>query len=172
MKRHVKDLINQRGLKDFATVRPDDSISDALNVLLATNCSAVLVVKNNRLKGIFSEKDFAKSSLRNGSILSDNVESIMTTKVYYVEPTFTLEECLQIMSKVHIRHLPVMDNDTPIAMLSMRHIMEALVDDKENRIRELTTYITGSNDVLEFNQEKENFSKILTYSSQQSQEVS
>lgn len=41
MKRHVKDLINQRGLKDFATVRPDDSISDALNVLLATNCSAV-----------------------------------------------------------------------------------------------------------------------------------
>lgn len=171
MKRHVKDLINKRGLQNFATVRPDSSISDALNVLLTTNCSAVLVVKNNRLKGIFSEKDFAKASLKSGSILSDKVESTMTSKVYYAEPNFTLEECLQIMTKVHVRHLPVMDKDTPIAMLSMRHIMEALVDDKENQIRELTTYITGSSAVFEFDQEKTNYSKIPIYSSEPSKEV-
>lgn len=171
MKRQVRDLVEKRGLQEFARIPPDASISDALNVLVATNSSALLVIRNNCLKGIFSEKDFAKSSLKKGFILSNRVESIMTSKVYYAEPTFTLEECLQIMTKVHVRHLPVMDKDTPIAMLSMRHIMEALVEEKDSQIRELTTYITGSSVVPEALQIKEGFNKMPIYSSQQNQEV-
>lgn len=171
MKRQVKDLIEQRGLRDFTSVRPESSISEALEVLMATNSSAVLVLKNGRLKGIFTEKDFARNILKNEATPSDRVERVMTSEVYYAEPSFTLEECLQIMSKVHVRHLPVMDKGQPIAILSMRHIMEALVADKENQIRDLTTYISGPSAVLEIDRNKMNFDKVPVYSSQQSQEA-
>jgi CBS domain-containing protein len=164
MKRKVSELIRQQSLQDFATVRPDAKISEALAVLLMTRSSALLVVKNGRLKGVFSEKDFAKASLTKGYVLSDPVESVMTSRIYYAEPTFTLEECLHIMTKVHVRHLPVLDRDTPIAMLSMRHIMEALVADQENQIRDLTSYITGPCTILDFDQSKRNPSRIPIYS--------
>lgn len=172
MKRRVKDLIIQRGLNEFPALRPEDTIFEALNLLLTKNCSALLVTKNNRLQGILSEKDYTKSSIRKNTALSDNVGTIMTTKVYYAEPNFTLEECLQIMSKVHIRHLPVIDQGIPIALLSMRHIMEALVDDKENQIRELTKYITGSSIQWNHEQSKVNLNQIPIYSSQKTQDAS
>lgn len=144
MRRRVRDLIYQKGLGDFARVLPSTSVYDALTILETQNCSALLVVENDRLKGIFSEKDFAKASLSKGIRLTDSVGSIMSTKVYYVEPTFNLEECLQVMSKVRIRHLPVLESGRPIALVSMRHVIEVLVDDKDAKIRELLTYITGS----------------------------
>lgn len=168
MKRLVKDLIKQQGLDQFPKLLPGETIADAINVFINSNCSALLVVKDKRLLGILSEKDYTKSSLKRGTSLSDNVESIMTTKLYYAEPHFTLEECLQIMSKVHIRHLPVIDQDIPIALLSMRHIMEALVDDKENQIRELTKFIMGSGAHYENDQLKANVNQIPIYYSRQS----
>ena len=144
MKRQIKDLIHQKGINVFASVGPKNSIYQALEILDATNSSALLVVEDNILKGIFSEKDFARAVVYNNISLFANVEIIMARKIYYAEPHFTLEDCLQIMSKMHIRHLPILDKGQPIALVSMRHIMEVLVEDKETQIRDLTSYITGS----------------------------
>ena len=149
MKRSVRDLIRQKGLQTFASVSPESSIFEALNVLENTKSSAVLVLRNGILRGIFSEKDFARASMKKGIQLSASVQSAMTSKVYYVEPNFNLEECLQVMTKVHVRHLPVIEDGRPIALLSMRHIMEVLVEDKEEHIRHLTTYILGGSFIIE-----------------------
>ncbi|MBL7689797.1 MAG: CBS domain-containing protein, partial [Bdellovibrionaceae bacterium] len=151
-------------------VLPSTSVYDALTILETQNCSALLVVENDRLKGIFSEKDFAKASLSKGIRLTDSVGSIMSTKVYYVEPTFNLEECLQVMSKVRIRHLPVLESGRPIALVSMRHVMEVLVDDKDAKIRELLTYITGSSQ-FEDDPSQLNKSEVQIYSLNQEQVV-
>jgi CBS domain-containing protein len=167
MKRLVKDLIRQRGLLSYKSVSPKTAVLEALNILETTKSSALLVTENNQLVGIFSEKDFALASMKHGIQLSAKVCSAMTSKVYYVEPAFTLEECLQVMLKIHVRHLPVLEDGRPIALISMRHIMEVLIEDKEAQIRELTTYITGSGVHVGFTSEKQN-QKVPIYSTAQS----
>lgn len=169
MKRQVKDLIRHKGLYDFARVAPDASVFDALGVLDSTNSSAALVMEGDELRGIFSEKDFARASIGRGIQLAATVESVMTSRVYYAEPTFTLEECAQVMSRVHVRHLPVIESGKAIALLSMRHLMEILVEEKEDQIRHLTTYITGANQIASFQEPR--FTKIPIFHATQSQEV-
>lgn len=170
MKRLVLDLIHQKGLSAFTSVKPSTSLFEALSVLDSNKCSALLVIENGRLQGIFSEKDFTKASLVKNIHLSAEVGSFMTSKVYYVEPTFNLEECLQLMSKVHVRHLPVLENGRPIALVSMRHIMEVLINDKEAQIRELTTYITGTS-LADTEQSQKMQNKVPIYYTNSNQEA-
>lgn len=171
MKRLVRDLIRQKGLYNLVSVASNASIFEALSILETTNSSAILVTENDKLVGIFSEKDFTRAAKRKNAQLSANVESVMTKKVYYVEPSFTLEECLQVMSKFHIRHLPVIENGRPVALLSMRHIMEVLVEDKDMQIRELTTYIVGTDNLAQQNEIQKN-SNVPIYFTTYKQEVS
>lgn len=144
MQRQVKDLIQQAGLSHFARISPKGSILEALKILDLTKSSALLVIENNLLKGIFSEKDFSRAVVKRGIRLTEKVETIMTSKIYFADMSNTLEDCLQIMYKVHVRHLPIIKDGVPVALISMRHIMEALVKDKDTQIRDLTTYITGT----------------------------
>lgn len=147
MKRTVEELMLKKKISGFACITPEASIFQALDVLDSSKSSTLLVTRGHELRGIFSEKDFARASIRKGIQLSDSVATAMTTKIYYVTSTFTLEECLQVMAMAHVRHLPVMDEGKPIALLSMRHIMEILIEDKETKIHELTSYIMGSNHI-------------------------
>lgn len=144
MKRKIAELIQQKGLRNFKSISPQNSIHDALTRLEQTNSSALLVLEGKNLKGIFTEKDFARKALIENITLSTSVDKVMTKNIYCADPSYTLEDCLQIMSKNHIRHLPVMDGESPIALVSMGHIMEFLVDDKDTQIKQLTTYITGT----------------------------
>lgn len=144
MKRRIAELIKQKGLRHFVSISPQDSIETALNYLEKTNSRALLVISENKLEGIFTENDFVRNILKSDINLSSTVDKVMTTSFYYIQFSNTLEVCLQAMSKSHVEHLPVFESDTPIALVSMSHIMEFLVEDKENQIRQLTTYITGS----------------------------
>lgn len=150
MKRLVRHLIKQKGLDKGSSIGPQQTAVEALNLLQATNTSATLVMDQGNLCGIFSEKDFTRAILKGFTPDFTKVSEIMTRRVYFAEPDFTLEDCLQIMTKVHVRHIPVLENGSPIALLSMRHIMEALVEEKEDQIRDLTTYITGSQAFISF----------------------
>lgn len=156
MKRTVFELLRQINQQQIVTVSSQASVYEALLTLERKSCSALLVVENDRLQGIFSEKDFARATVYKGIQLTEKVTSLMTTKIYYAEPSFTLEECLQIMTSNHIRHLPILDNKRPIAILSMRHIMEAFVADQQAQIRDLTVYITGSSASVDSNWTKSN----------------
>lgn len=143
MKRMVRELIQQKKLHHFVTATPDTSVHDALTILEETHSSALMIVDHHGLRGIFTERDFARAAIDQGVHLSVPVCTVMTSIVYYVEPHFTLEDCLQVMTRVGVRHLPVLEDGIPIASVSMKQIVEILVEDKDTQIQHLTTYISG-----------------------------
>ncbi len=149
MKRLVRDLMKQRDLSKIPMIGKQATISDALQVLERHDSGALLVMDCMRPAGIFSERDFARFALvhKESLYLRLRLSMVMTSKIVFVTPDYKLEDCMLVMTKLHIRHLPVLDEGVPVALLSMRHIMEALIQDNQFMITELTKYVTGSSNV-------------------------
>ena len=146
MKRTVKDLMKQMDLSHFPSVTPEASIGQVVSLLWKMKAGAALILEAGIVKGIYSERDFLKIAVERKAMpdLSLPIEPFMTKQVIFVTPDYNLEECLVVMSEAAIRHLPVNEGQKPIALLSQSHIAEALVQDKEHMINELTKFITGS----------------------------
>ena len=106
---------------------------------------ALPVIDDNQLVGMISERDYTrKVALANLSSQSTKVEEIMTRKVISVSPSNTIDECMQIMSDKHIRHLPVLENQTTIGMLSIMDVVKSILSENEVLIEQLEQYITES----------------------------
>lgn len=146
MKRTVSDLMKQKDLSQLHLINDNSNIKDALLLLQKDDVGALLVVNDGRVVGVFSERDFARThALQIGQLdPSIKVRNLMSKKVVYVTPEYTLDECMTVMVKLKIRHLPVLKGEIPVAFLSMRHIMEALVEENQFLVNQLITYITGS----------------------------
>ncbi len=146
MKRTVYDLMKKKDLCQLHLISNTANIKDALHLLQKDEVGALLVMSNGQVVGVFSERDFARAySLQNGSLgPSAKVQNLMSSKVIYVTPDYRLDECMAVMVQFKIRHLPVLQGEIPVAFLSMRHIMEALVEENQFMVNQLTTYITGS----------------------------
>lgn len=150
MKRSLRDFLKSReGRKDFAflpQISVRANVREALRALRVYYSGALIVMDGSEVVGIFSERDFAQWALENSEDIRIDacISEMMTRKVAYVTPEYRLEECLDIMKALHIRHLPVMEDKRPVALLSMRHIMEALIEDREFQVDEMVKYITGS----------------------------
>jgi CBS domain-containing protein len=121
------------------------SLREALIKIREFEDGAALIVENDRVKGIFSERDFARMVLESNAnfSLDASVAQVMRKRVVYVTEEYSLDECLAVMSMLKIRHLPVLDGETPIALLSLPQIVESLIGDREYLIGELVNYITG-----------------------------
>ncbi len=145
MQRTVRELIKHKGMNFVPTVQFGESVQTALEKLDYYDSGVLLVMKMGRIIGIFSERDFARAAIDfdGRNILKSRVESIMGQNVIFVTDDYRLDECMAVMSSNKIRHLPVLQDGHPIALLSMRHIMEALIEDKEFLIDELTKYVMG-----------------------------
>lgn len=145
MKRTIRELIRQKSITKIPQVYDEVPVQKALQTLEDHNAGILLVMRKNRLIGVFSERDFVRGLQQHSVeiLLSLPVCRCAKKQVYYVTPDFTLEECMQVMTTRKVRHLPVLEDQRPIAVISMRNIMEAMVDDKEFMIDELTKYITG-----------------------------
>lgn len=157
MKRKVKDIISMDGPTKVVTIGRQDTLYEALYLMHQNNLGALPVIDNELLVGILSERDFTKASLMQKVSLFSPVQKIMTTNVYYVDPNYTLENCLQIMSKLHIRHLPVLNDGVLKALLSMRTIMEILVADRSQEVEHLMTYISGPTSIIHSEKQDKNF---------------
>ncbi len=148
MKRQVKDLLTKHRSLAYSTIKPNESIYDALRKLAESNVESVLLLKNSNIVGIFSERDFAKATLRGGAnlnlSLNSSVDLVATKTVYCVDTTYTLENCLRIMSQFDVKHLPVFHNGEVVSVLGMKDIMSFVVEDKDHEIQNLESYITGS----------------------------
>jgi signal-transduction protein with cAMP-binding, CBS, and nucleotidyltransferase domain len=106
---------------------------------------ALLVMEDGRLAGIFSERDYTrKIVLMNRSSKDTRVSEIMTSKVLYMTADQTADDCMAVMSKHHIRHLPVVENGKPIGMLSVMDVMRNVLMEKEFIISQLENYISGT----------------------------
>ncbi|MEQ1665705.1 MAG: CBS domain-containing protein [Bdellovibrionales bacterium] len=146
MKRTVSDLMAKQSIGDVPTIGATQSVEQAMRVLHERQVGALLVTSLSEVVGVFSERDFARAAVANNFKLppSTKVSDLMTKKVIYVTSDYRLDECLSIMAKMKVRHLPVMDGNTPIALLSMRQIMTALIEENQFMVEQLVIYITGS----------------------------
>ncbi len=123
-------------------VKPTDSVFDALRLLAQYDVGALLVMDGPKLVGVFSERDYTrKVALQGRSSREVKVEEIMTRNVLVVRPSTHTRECMSLMSQKKIRHLPVLDDNTVVGMISILDLMDDIIADHEMTIEQLQNYI-------------------------------
>lgn len=138
----VRQMLSGRG--PVVSVSPDTPVFDALRVMAEHNVGAILVMSGTELKGLLSERDYArKVALQNLSSKNIPVRNIMSAKIICVDPGWTAEQCMALMNDRGIRHLPVLENGVVVGVISIRDVVKAVVDEQRFAISELTHYITG-----------------------------
>lgn len=123
-------------------VRPQDTVFDALKLLAEHEVGALMVMEAGKLVGVISERDYTrKVALRGLNSKEIKVSDIMTRQVFVVSPSTRTRDCMALMSEKRIRHLPVVDGETVVGMISIRDIMDDIIADHEVTIAQLEAYI-------------------------------
>ena len=126
------------------SLHPQESVFDALQTLATHDVGALMVMDEGRLVGILSERDYTRKIALQGKASKDTrVADIMTAKVLTVAADSRTEDCMALMSQKKIRHLPVVDGDKVLGMISIRDIMDEIIADQEATISQLQTYIAS-----------------------------
>lgn len=140
----VRQLLQAKG-QDVWSVTPDASVFEALTLMATKDIGALLVLEGEKLVGILSERDYARKVVLHGRSSRDTpVREIMTQRVFYVLPEQTIQECMSVMSEKHIRHLPVLEEDRVIGVMSIGDIVKSIISDQRFTIEQLERYITQS----------------------------
>jgi CBS domain-containing protein len=130
------------GKPEVYTVAPDATVFDALRLMAEKNIGAVLVMAENDLVGILSERDYARKMVLHGKNSRETyVREIMTDEVVIVAPGWTCGECMALMTERHIRHLPVTDEGRLIGVISIGDVVRAIVQEQQTTITTLQSYI-------------------------------
>jgi len=140
----VNQLLNAKH-SDIYSVRPDSLVIDAIRMMNEKEVGALLVMEDENLVGILSERDYTrKVILNNRSSSETHVSEIMTSDLKTVNSSQTIDECMVIMSHNHIRHLPVVDDDKTVGVLSIMDVVKNIISEKEFIIEQLEHYITDT----------------------------
>jgi CBS domain-containing protein len=124
-------------------ISPDDSVYNALTLMAEANVGSLLVMDGERLMGIFTERDYARKVILHGkSSKETKVREIMTDKVCYVTPEASLEECMALMTDKRVRHLPVLDGEGVVGVVSIGDVVKETISDQQFIIEQLERYIT------------------------------
>jgi len=139
----VKDILNRKGSEVYS-VHPQESVYDAIKKMSDLNIGALLVMDENELTGIISERDYRNKIILMGRTSSTTpVKDIMVSEVIVVNSSDNIETCMQLMSKKKIRHLPVVDSGRVVGVVSIGDVLKSLIDEQEVEINSLRTYISG-----------------------------
>jgi CBS domain-containing protein len=137
----VSELLKQRP-DTLRTVRPDDSVFDALQRLAEYEVGALVVMEGDRMVGVVSERDYTRKVALQGRNSKDTpVAEIMTANVFCVSPSTRTRDCMALMREKRIRHLPVVQGEQVQGMISIRDIMDDIIQDHEVTIAQLESYI-------------------------------
>jgi CBS domain-containing protein len=143
MKATVEEILQQKG-RDVWTISPKATVMEALKLMAEKKIGALVVVHDDQVVGIISERDYArKIVLRGKSSVNTPVKEIMTDKVYYVGPKTTTQECMVLVTQQSIRHLPVLENGKLVGLISIGDVVKSIIDEQETTIAQLSNYITG-----------------------------
>ncbi|HEX9617190.1 MAG TPA: CBS domain-containing protein [Anaerolineales bacterium] len=139
----VKQLIQAKGNAVWS-ITPDSTVYEALKLLAEKEVGALLVLENERLAGIISERDYARKVILKGKNSMDTpVREIMTSKVVTVRPDQTIDDCMALMTENRIRHLPVVEGDRLVGVISIGDVVKAIISQQEFVIEQLENYIIG-----------------------------
>ena len=140
----VRDTLRSKGY-DVWSMGPNATVYDALKLMAEKNIGAVLVMEADHLIGILSERDYARKVILLGRSSKDtSVREIMTPRVVYVRPDQKTEECMALMTDKRVRHLPVLEDDQVIGVISIGDVVKAIISQQEFIIEQLEHYITGT----------------------------
>jgi CBS domain-containing protein len=139
----VSMILKAKG-NEVVTVNPGTTMIEALQIMAEKNIGAMIVLDQGKPVGIFSERDFVREIARENCVmLKLPVESCMTKELYCVNPTSTIDECMALMTNKHIRHLPVMEANELVGIISIGDIVKNMIEDKDLLIDNLQNYIFG-----------------------------
>ena len=139
----VAELLKAKPAR-IVSVRPEQSVLEAIKVLAQEDIGAALVMTGSRLVGIMSERDYTRKIVLKGRASdSTRVEEIMTSQVIVVNPRTKTRECMALMTERNIRHLPVVDEGRVLGMISIRDIVGDIIADQDFTIEQLEHYISG-----------------------------
>jgi CBS domain-containing protein len=139
----VRQLLNKKGAH-VVSVSPETSVYDAIKTMAEHEIGALVVLEKGRLAGIVSERDYARKVILKGKSSRETpVAEIMTREVTTVRPETSVEKCMQLMTDKRVRHLPVMDGDKLVGIISIGDVVKAIISQQEFMIEQLEGYISG-----------------------------
>ena len=139
----VKHLLDAKG-HDIISIAPDTSVFDAIKLMADKAVGSLIVMNDGDLCGIITERDYARKVIIKGrSSESTLVSEIMSTGVFTTSSSRSDNECMELMTEKRIRHLPVVEDDRVIGMISIGDLVQAIISDQQEAIEQLESYISG-----------------------------
>ncbi|MDH3303839.1 MAG: CBS domain-containing protein [Gammaproteobacteria bacterium] len=139
----VKHLLDRKG-REVTSIAEDASVLDAIKMMADRSIGSLLVMDGDALKGIVTERDYARKVIVKGrSSKSTQVREIMTTKVCTANSHQTVNDCMTVMSEKRIRHLPVVEDEKVVGLISIGDLVHAIIEDQQEEIEQLAQYISS-----------------------------
>ncbi len=139
----VRNILQYKS-QSIYSVDPDTSVLDALKIMMDKNISALLVMEGPELKGIFTERDYARKIILQGkSSKETKIKEVMTASLEVINLNSSIDHCMQIMTDKHIRHLPIVDNGKVSGMISIGDLVKFVINDQKQTIEQLQSYISS-----------------------------
>lgn len=137
----IEEILQEKG-KLVYSVGPDATMMDALKIMAANKIGAVLILENDKIRGIFSERDCVQNLVNmTDCSLQTPVTELMTSPVYFVTPDQTLDDCMAVMTNKRLRHLPVIKDEELVGIISIGDVVKKTLGERDERIKDLENFL-------------------------------
>jgi CBS domain-containing protein len=140
---NVKEVLDKKGY-EFYCLHPENTVYEALQIMAEKNTGSVMIVENNKLVGMFTERDYARKIVLHGLASKNSlIGDFMTRELFSVHSETSINDCMAIMTSKHIRHLPVVDADRIVGLISIGDVVNSVIHQQNIIINDLESYIYG-----------------------------